>query len=135
MTKNWLISLLNQFFTQPYILWPKITIKPKRIKWNTIDYHETQLLGTLNFEKHWFKPKIDLIDPHRTKNGQNAPSCTVQCVKALSENSEHIALVFNSALKFFACTHNVTCYLIERDKITKVCALHLSNLNISFLSR
>ena len=31
--------------------------------------------------------------------------------------------------------HNVMGYLIGLDKITKVCALHLSCLNISFLSK
>ena len=40
------------------------------------NYHKTQLLGTLSLEKHWANPKIDLIDPHRTENGQNAPSYT-----------------------------------------------------------
>ena len=33
-------------------------------------------MGTLSLEKHWANPKIDLVDPHRTKNGQNAPSCS-----------------------------------------------------------
>ena len=32
----------------------------------------------LHFEKHWSNPKNDLVDPHRTKNGQNAPSWTVE---------------------------------------------------------
>ena len=31
-------------------------------------------MGTLNFKKHRSKPKIDLVDSHRTKNGQNTPS-------------------------------------------------------------
>ena len=34
-------------------------------------------MGTLKFENYWVNPKTDLVDPHRTKNGQNAPSCTV----------------------------------------------------------
>ena len=28
-------------------------------------------------ENHWVNPKTDLVDPHRTKNEQNTPSCTV----------------------------------------------------------
>ena len=39
-----------------------------------MNYHKTQLLGTLSFEKHWANPKTDAVDPHQTKNGQNAPS-------------------------------------------------------------
>ena len=35
-------------------------------------------METLSFEKNWANPKNDLVDPHRTKNGQNAPSCSVQ---------------------------------------------------------
>ena len=35
-----------------------------------------QVLETMSFEKNWANPKNDLVDPHRTKNGQNAPSCT-----------------------------------------------------------
>ena len=31
MTKNWQLSLVFQFFTQPCVLWHKNTIKPKRI--------------------------------------------------------------------------------------------------------
>ena len=31
-------------------------------------------MGTLTFENYWVNPKTDLVDPHRTKNGQNAPS-------------------------------------------------------------
>ena len=30
----------------------------------------------MSFEKHWTSPKPDVVDPHRTKNGQNVPSCT-----------------------------------------------------------
>ena len=39
-----------------------------------MDIHQTQLLKTLSFEKHWANPKTDVVDPHRTKNRQNAPS-------------------------------------------------------------
>ena len=39
--------------------------------------NKTQLLETLKFEKHWTNPKNESVDPHQTKNGQNAPSCTV----------------------------------------------------------
>ena len=42
-----------------------------------MNYHKTQVLETLSFEKHCANPKNDLVDPHQTKNGQNAPSCTV----------------------------------------------------------
>ena len=42
----------------------------------TIDYHETKLLGTLTFEKHWEKSKTEVVDLHWTKNGQNVPSCS-----------------------------------------------------------
>ena len=35
-------------------------------------------MGTLSFEKHWANPKTDVVDPHRTKNRQNAPSCTAE---------------------------------------------------------
>ena len=41
-------------------------------------YYKTQVLETLSFEKNRANPKNDLVDPHRTKNGQNAPSCSVQ---------------------------------------------------------
>ena len=41
-----------------------------------MDYHKTQLLGTLKFENYWVNPKTDFVDPHRTENGQNAPSCS-----------------------------------------------------------
>ena len=40
-------------------------------------YHKTQIFWTLSYEKYWANPKTDLVDPHRTKNGQNAPSCSV----------------------------------------------------------
>ena len=43
-----------------------------------MNYHKTQLLGTLSFEKHWANPKTDSVDPYRTKNEQNAPSCSVR---------------------------------------------------------
>ena len=32
MTENWLFSHMISFFTQPYIFWPKVNIKPKKIK-------------------------------------------------------------------------------------------------------
>ena len=32
-----------------------------------MNYHKTQLLGTLSFEKHWANSKTDVVDPHRTK--------------------------------------------------------------------
>ena len=41
-------------------------------------YLKKQLLGTLKLKNHWVNPKPDLVDPHQTKNGQNAPSCSVQ---------------------------------------------------------
>ena len=31
----------------------------------------------MSFEKHWANPKTDLVDPHQTKNGQNARSCSL----------------------------------------------------------
>ncbi len=54
---------------------------------NTIDYHKTQLMGTLSFGNHSAISKIDLVDPHRTKIGQNAPLCTVKV-----QNNENGAL-------------------------------------------
>ena len=33
-------------------------------------------MRTLRLEKHWGNSKIDLVDPHRTKIRQNAPSCS-----------------------------------------------------------
>ena len=40
-------------------------------------------METLSFEKNWANSKNDLVDTRRTKNGQNAPSCT-----GLEENKE-----------------------------------------------
>ena len=55
----------------------KLTVSPlgnKQTNKQTIDYHKTQLLGTLKFENYWVNPKTDFVDPHQTKNGQNALS-------------------------------------------------------------
>ena len=44
----------------------------------TVDYNKIQLLGTLSFESHRANSKIDLVDPHWSENGENAPSSTAQ---------------------------------------------------------
>ena len=53
-------------------------MKPKRIN---------KLLGTLSFGKHWAYPRTEVVDPHRTKNGQNAPSWSAGNKKKVDSSS------------------------------------------------
>ena len=43
---------------------------------NTIEYHKIQYQGPLRLDRYWPNSKISLVDPHRTKIEQNAPSCS-----------------------------------------------------------
>ena len=63
-------------------------------------------------------PKTDLVDPHRTKNGQNAPSCSVGTCNYL-----HF---------FFKLMNNVlVAYLYKPENAPSLCALMLHLLAVT----
>ena len=59
-------------------------------------------MGTLKFENYWFNPKTDLVDPHWTKNGQNAPSWSVISVSFLEKVTwNNLLITYCMYLKFY----------------------------------
>ena len=70
----------------------------------------------MSLENHWADPKTNLVDPHWTKNGQNAPSCTLNPSNPKNEGQYHgIALsVFKRCLshKNFYAINLPTSYMV-----------------------
>ena len=44
----------------------------------------------MRFDRYWANSEISLVEPHRTKIGQNAPSCTGQFAGGQNESSVQV---------------------------------------------
>ena len=107
MTKKWSFSTINQFFTQPHILWHKINMKLSC------------------FENHWTNPKTDVVDPNQTKNWQNAPSFSV-----LMHTTAWILIYFHYNWNWLSLVHFCP-PKTKQEKMTN--ADQPINMNLTFL--